>query len=378
MKKLLILSLFALLLMAGCSTAQVEPTPTIDVEALARADAATALAHFTETSIADLPTPSGTPTPSPFPTVTPTDAPIPEPIAAVAAANVTVRSEPRKGGKNLGGIFFNRGMKVIARNDVSNWYYIEWDKSPTGAAWVTAPAVKLTEDELTHLPIAIINDSGRVVVLPPLIWEITGTPLPLNSPSAGARTGTLKQLAKVRVGPGIGYSTMGTLPDGNTVVVTGRTEDNAWLQIEYPSGPGGHGWVAGELIDMQSPFAGLPYYNLLATPVGDPGVAATADPNATPEPTITPQPTLAGPPGEITGSEVNVRSGPASSYKILGTLKRGDPVVITGETINHLWYQIVYADGPGGRAWVAIGFIKVTGGDLRKLPFFDNLGTPLP
>jgi uncharacterized protein YraI len=313
MKKLVMLSILAVLIITGCSAGGPEPTPTtsVDVQATAQAAAATTLAQLTQTSVAAMPTITQTPTPLPLPTMTATTAPLPEPIAAVARSNVTVRSEPRRGAENLGGIFFNQGMKIIARNDAANWYYIEWPKSPTGAAWVTAPAVDLKEDDIARLPIAILDKARKVVVLPPLIWTLPGTPLPLNAPASEDKTAAVNQLAKVRVGPGAGYATMGTLNKGNTVVITGRTENNAWLQIKYPSGPGERGWIAGDLVDMQSPFAGLPFYNLMATPISDPDVKPTADPNATPEPTATPQPTPAGPPGEITGSEVNVRSGPA-------------------------------------------------------------------
>jgi len=373
-------SILALLSVTACGPASVEPTQ--DVNAIIHAAETAAFEQVAATALAapTLTPPESTVTPTPIPLPTQTSAPIPEPVAAVARSNVTVRGEPRRGGDNLGGIFFNQGMKVIARNDNATWYYIEWEKSPTGAAWVTAPAVDMKDNDITRLPIAIINSAGRVVVLPPLLWEITGTPLPLNPPAAGAQTAFVLQLARVRVGPGIGYMEMGTLDSGATVSVTGRIDGNEWLQIEYPSGPGGRGWIAGELTQMQGVFAGLPFYNRLATPIGDPdqGSAPTADPNATSEPTITPQPTLAGPPGQVTANEVNIRSGPASNSDLLGTLKLGDPVVVTGLTVNRFWYRIVHPGGPGGYAWVATAYIKITGGDMRNITFFNDQGTPLP
>jgi uncharacterized protein YraI len=382
MNKFRMLSIFIMLTITGCATAGVPATPTVDAEAMAQAAAATVFAHFTETSAARVPTPSQTPTlTQKRPTATSTSAPIPPPVKGVANSNVTVRSEPRKGADNLGGLFFNHSVQVIARNDAASWYYIEWEKSPTKRAWVLANAIDLKDDDIGHLPIAIINSANKVIVLPPLVWVVTGPPLQLLTPSAGAKTALLTRFAKVRVGPGVGYLTMGTLDVGTRVVVTGHIDGNDWLQIEYPSGLDGRGWVAGELAKMESGFAGLPFYNLLATPISDPElkVESTADPNATLEPTITPKPTLAGPTGEvIDASELNVRSGPASSFELLGTLKLGDPVVVTGLTLNRLWYQIVYPDGPGGRAWVSPKYIKITGGDMTKLPYFNDLGTPLP
>jgi uncharacterized protein YgiM (DUF1202 family) len=378
MRKFGILFLLCLTI-SGCSLPQVQPTPSIDVNGTVQAKAATVFAHYTETSIAAIPTVTETPVPSPSPTlppVTATNAPIPAPVEAVASNNVTVRSEPRKGAKNLGGIFFNQGMKVIARNDVASWYYIEWPKSPSGTAWVLGAAVDLKKNDLTHLPIAIINPAGKVIVYPPLIWTVNGTPLPLSPPATGAQIAIVKELIKVRVGPSLGYSVMGTLGSGLSVAVTGRTDNNVWLQIEYPSGPEGRGWVSGDLLDMKGAFAGLPFFNLLATPVSESQPAP--DPNVTSEASATPEPTPAGPTGEVTASELIVRGGPAAKFDKVGTLKLGEGVVITGLTVNRLWYRIVYAAGPDGYGFVSIKYIKITGGDMRKLTYLNDQGTPLP
>ena len=377
MRSLKLLSTLAVLILTGCSAAA-QSTPTLDGDVMLKAAASTASARLTEISAAITPTPSATPTAAPaLPTVTPSPEPIPQPVAGVANNNVTVRSEARKGADNLGGVFFNQGVKVIARNDAATWYYIEWQKSPTGAAWVLASAIDLKGSDVTLLPIAIYNSAHKLIILPPLTWTVTGTPLPLNTPVAGARTASVSQLAKIRVGPGVGYSTMGTLEAGAVVVVTGRIDGNGWLQIEYPSGPDGRGWVSGDLLKMDGGVAGLPFYNLLATPISDPEL--NTEPPAAEGPASTPVPTLAGPPGVvIKASEINIRSGPASTYDALGSLKLDDRVVVTGLTLNRLWYQIVYPNGPGGHGWVASIYIQITGGDMTKLPYFNDLGTPLP
>ena len=384
MMRLKLLSIFVLLILTGCSTAGAQPTPTVDADTILKAAVSTASARLTEMSTVAAPISSETPKLTltlAIPTITSTSAPIPAPVEGVSASNVTVRSEPRKGGDNLGGVFFNHAVQVIARNDVATWYYIEWAKSPTKAAWVLASAITLKDSDVTRLPIAIIDSAKHVTVLPPLIWDVKGTPLPLNTPAAGARTASVIQLAKVRVGPGIGYSTMGTLNPGVVVVVTGHINQNGWLQIEYPSGPDGRGWVAGELVKPNADLGGLPFYNLLATPVSNAeakGESPTADPNATPEATSTLAATPAGPSGVVKATELNVHSGPASSFDLLGTLKQGDSVVVTGLTLNRLWYRIVYPSGPGGYGFISVQYIRITGGDMTKLPYLDNLGTPLP
>lgn len=383
MIRLRIFSIFALLMLSACS-AGADSSPTPDGNAAATSAFATAFAYLTETSIAgSTPTLTETPTFTPQPpTLTPSIVPTTEPVTGMANTNVTVRSEARKGADNLGGVFTHQGVQVIARNDAATWYYIQWDKSPTGTAWVLGHAIDLKDTDMTLLPIAIYDNDHKIVVLPALIWVITGNPLPLNPPAPGAKTASVTQLAKVRVGPGIGYSIMGNLNIGTVVTVTGHTDGNDWIQIEYPSGPDGHGWVSGELTHMNTDLGGVPFYNMLGTPASAeqaPAATSTIDPNATPEPTQTPAPTLAGPPGVVyKASEINVHSGPASSYALLGSLKLGDKVVVTGLTLNKLWYQIVYSAGPGGYGWVSTQYIRITGGDMTKLPYFDTLGTPLP
>jgi len=392
MSRLRVFSLVAAVLLLGACSPGTPATPTTDPNALATSVFATAMAASMATGVAmhtATPTVTLTSTPPPPPTLSPTPMPTTPPVDAVASSNVTVRSQPRKGADNLGGVFFNQGIKVLARNDAGSWYYIVWSKSPTGTAWVLAKAINLGSNDLTKLSIAIYDNSNNVVILPPMIWTITGTPLPLNTPASGARTALVNALAMVRVGPGPGYSSMGTINPGATVVVSGRVSDNSWFQIDYPSGPGGKGWVSGELIHVNDPLGGLQFFNILATPISDQeakgggggggGNAPTVDPNATAAPTPTPQPTPAGPTGVvIDASELAVHDGPASSFATLGTLKANAPVVVTGETINKLWYQIVYAAGTGGYGWVSTKYIRITGGDLTKLHYFDTQGTPLP
>jgi uncharacterized protein YraI len=342
----------------------------------------------------DTPQPSITPTPTitlqptitftPEPTLTPTIMPTIEPMIAIANTSVTFRSEPRRGSDNIGGVYGNQSVRVIARNDAANWLYIIAPDAPDGMAWVLAGAFSLQGD-LTQLPIAIYPEGSTMpLLLPPLLHSVSGTPLPPNPPAPGAKTATVNQLANVRVGPGLGYMEMGVLSPGTVIALTGRTEGNTWVQIEYPSGVEGRGWVLLELVKFEGEFAGLPFYNLLATPIAKPGDASSASdeintPIASDNPTDVPiAPTstadkLYG----LTAVQINVRSGPASSFSSYGLIETNERVYLLGLTLNGLWYQIEYPVVPEGIAWVSSQYIKVTM-DIRSLPYFDNDGSPLP
>jgi uncharacterized protein YraI len=321
---------------------------------------------------------------SPEPTLPPTIMPTIEPMTAIANTSVTFRSEPRKGSDNMGGVYGNQAVKVIARNAAATWFYIIAPDAPSGMAWVLASAFTLQGD-LTTLPIAIFpQDSSTPLLLPPIIHNIAGTPLPLNPPAPGAKTATIVQLAKVRVGPGIGYMEMGLLNPGTVIVLTGRIEGNAWLQIEYPSGLDGRGWVLGELVKFEGEYAGLPFFNLLATPE-EKEESVSAEPAATDalsavetpvDTLIAPTPTADKPYG-LTLAQINVRSGPASSYQSYGLIEANERVNILGQTLNGLWYQIEYPSATTGVAWVSSQYVKVMS-DITGLPYFNNDGSPLP
>lgn len=321
---------------------------------------------------------------TPEPTLSPTIMPTIEPMTAIANTSVTFRSGPSRGSDNVGGVYGNQSVKVIARNDAATWFYIIAPDTPGGMAWVLASAFTL-EGDLTRLPIAIYPEgSSTPLLLPPLLHTISGTPLPLNPPAPEAKTATVSQLAKVRVGPGVGYMEIGLINPGTVIVLTGRTEGNAWLQIDYPSGLEGRGWVSRELVKFEGEYAGLPFFNLLATPVAKPG-ESEAEPAATysvseletPADAPVPPTQAEDKPYGVTVAQINVRAGPASSYQSYGLMEADQRVVLLGQTLNGLWLQIEYSSAPNGVAWVASQYVKVMS-DIRDLPYFDNNGSPLP
>jgi uncharacterized protein YraI len=330
--------------------------------------------------------------------VYPTSIPTIVPMSGVVRANSNVRGVPAKSkAHDLGGVLQGQNVKVIARNDAATWLYILYADSPTGTGWVTTKGITLDGD-MGQLPIMIypFGEEGDGIMIPPFIHTVTGAPLPPSTPPAGwEKWGTVTQMINVRVCPSTGCMTIGTVDVGQVVTFRGRYGENEWAMIDYPSGPDGHGWVLRDFLDAHDGFGGLPYYNLIGTPVTEAAAApeATTDPNAPPAPTSTPEepgqanPAQAGTPtptspapagleGEVT-SQINVRSGPAQTYNSFGLLNPKDKVVVTGVTINQYWYQIQYPSSPTGFGWVASQYVKISG-DMRNMPYFTNEGTPAP
>ncbi|MCB0119790.1 MAG: SH3 domain-containing protein [Anaerolineales bacterium] len=127
---------------------------------------------------------------------------------------------------------------------------------------------------------------------------------PTESPSAG--TGlfitviTTEPQINVRMGPSSTvYPVVGVLATGSTAPALGRSQGGDWVQIEFPSAPGGKGWVYSPLVEV-SPPGNLKVVEPPPTPI--PPATSTIDPTLAAQfivvptntrlPTFTPAPTL--------------------------------------------------------------------------------------
>ncbi|MEI6290099.1 MAG: SH3 domain-containing protein [Chloroflexota bacterium] len=401
MKKsfLMVLILFPTLLISSCAA----PTQTTDVSAIITAAAATAFVRLSQTPVIATqtidPTVDVFPTEIPTQTLQPTAFPTLVPIAGVMKANANIRSQPQKSKESdIGGILAGRAVEVIARNAEATWLYINYPESPTGKGWVVINAVTLN-GELGLLPIIIFPDGNYNTpqLLPPFVFRITGTPLPpVDPPLEEKKFGVLLQPGNVRIGPSIGFLSIGILSTGQKVTFKGRIQDNYWVQIDYPSGPEGKGWILSSLLQANDGYSGLPYFDILGTPVTQAPVSSTSAPAGTSNPAVgptstadlsntnpasTPEPTQVQHTGftvqAIVTNQINVRSGPAQAFNSFGVINPNEPVMVTGITLNSLWYRIEYQNGDGGIGWVSSKYVKITGAYTR-LPIYNDLGTQVP
>lgn len=111
---------------------------------------------------------------------------------------------------------------------------------------------------------------------------------------------TTEPQINVRMGPSSTvYPVVGVLLTGSTAPALGRSPGGDWIQIEFPSAPGGKGWVYSPLVQV-SPPGNLQVVEPPPTPVPpatstiDPTLAAQfiIHPTTTRLPTYTPAPTL--------------------------------------------------------------------------------------
>ena len=111
-------------------------------------------------------------------------------------------------------------------------------------------------------------------------------------------TVTYTEPMNVRGGPGTSYDILGQINPGDTLPALGISPGREWVQVAYPGGPNGIGWVyaayvsisGGELRIVEPPPTQTP----LVTSTFDPTLAAAfqVQPTQTRIPTFTPPPPL--------------------------------------------------------------------------------------
>jgi SpoIID/LytB domain protein len=165
-----------------------------------------------------------------------------------------------------------------------------------------------------------------------------------------SKTGTVNvgsSVLNVRSGPATGYSVVTSLNNGAKVTITGQSAD--WWRVDLGSGK--TGFVSGAFITLD---AGSTTPAAPTTPVTPPPTTP-ATPATPTTPTTPATPTAKTGTVNTPGTYLNVRSGAGTNHSILGSLKHGASVTITGE--SGTWYTLSYN---GKTAYVSKSFVTVS------------------
>lgn len=144
----------------------------------------------------------------------------------------------------------------------------------------------------------------------------------------------------VRSGAGTNYGVKHTARSGDRVYILDSAQDSGgyrWYRVRFPKS-GAEGWIAGQLLSLDSPTATSP------PPQTPP--AKTDDTNAT----------LIG-----DASSKNIRTGPGTNYPTRQTANPGDRVRILDsaqDSGGYVWYKISVPRS-GANGWVAGQLIKL-------------------
>lgn len=180
---------------------------------------------------------------------------------------------------------------------------------------------------------------------------------PLPSPTVAPVAGTTSTQLNVRAEPSTASETLGILAANANVQILGQDPGGNWWQILYEAGIDGKGWVTAQFVET----AGKPEVPVIGGGEANPGSGLSA----------------------VVIQQLNVRSGPGTSFDSVGILNPNDVVSLMGKNRDGRWLQVEFANTMG---WISAAFVKAD--DLDNLPIVSDLGdvvgtgtpmsTPLP
>ena len=187
----------------------------------------------------------------------------------------------------------------------------------------------------------------------------TALPIPVQ-PTVAPVEGVATTQLNVRADPSTTSEVLGVITANTKVQIVGKDPYENWWQITYDAGTGGKGWVTAQYVET----------------VGNPEVPVIGIGGLNPQSENT----------AVVISQLNIRSGPGTTFNSLGTLNANDIVNLSGKNSTGTWLQIEFPAGPDGKGWVNSGFVKAD--DDASLPIVSNEGdvigtgtpvdTPLP
>ena len=217
-----------------------------------------------------------------------------------------------------------------------------------GAATVTASALNMRSSASTSSSIVTCLPRGSVVLVTDdslsgwyKVWYrgyegyMSASYLSVSSAADSSfGTGTIQGTdVRVRSGPSTSYSVLGVEDTGETMPVTGVS--GAWYKVSYN---GSTGYV-------HSAYMSLSY--------GDSSSGSTSSSDSSSSSGSTDSGT-----GTINAYYVRMRSGPSTSYSILGTYNKGTEMTVTGSSGD--WYKVRY-NGTDG--YVYKTYLTLNSGD---------------
>ena len=149
-------------------------------------------------------------------------------MEGTTSTQLNVRAEPSTASTVLGIIPADTKVQITGKDPAGNWWQILYPQGQDGKGWVTAQYV--TTPNGTAVPViggedAVDADSGNTAVV--------------------------QQQINVRSGPGTGFNSLGTLNPKDVVRLTGKDANSTWLQVEFPSGPAGKGWINAAFVQAR-------------------------------------------------------------------------------------------------------------------------------
>jgi uncharacterized protein YgiM (DUF1202 family) len=248
------------------------------------------------------------------------------PYAIVMATYLNIRSGPGINYAVLGQAYASETLPIIGRTNDQRWYQVE---TRFGDGWVYAAYV-VTRNEYGGTPVTTAETTAAVA-----------------GPVGIVNTGALN----LRSGPGMQYTSLGTLAGGAQGQIVGRSADWSWWLLNTPIGTG---WANAIYILVRGDTSTVSYVAPGTTVEPSTGVAG----GTAPEPAVT------GPMAFVSTGALNIRSGPNSVFASLGTVYAGTRMPIIGQSVDRGWW---YVESPFGNGYVSKLYV-IAEGDTSSVP----------
>lgn len=131
-------------------------------------------------------------------------------------------------------------VDILGKDASGTWYQIAFPAGPDSTGWLVATYIRL--EGKPEVP--IIGGGGEET-----------------------STGLVIEKLNVRAGPSGNADSLGILNASDVLTLTGKNSAGTWLQVDYPSGPGGRGWVSAGYVRTQN-VESLPIISEDGQPVG--------------------------------------------------------------------------------------------------------------
>ncbi len=176
----------------------------------------------------------------------------------------------------------------------------------------------------------------------------------------GGTLGTTTSDVWLRVGPGTDWRKLEIIPAGTTVAIDGRDSTANWVHVITSGGQ--VGWLYAYYVNTGSVgIVSLPYIAAYNAPITVSAPQQGTGPGAGQANAGGAQGVLA----QVTAN-VNVRSGPSTNYRRVGSAFAGSSFTIDGRDGLLEWVRGITQDGVIG--WISAEFIALTYDQIAALP----------
>ena len=245
-----------------------------------------------------------------------TSTPSTESVAAKTTEYVNVRSGPGTNYSSKGVIASGTSITVTDRSN-SEWYAVKLSNGTTG--YIFSIYIQITQQD-----------------------EDKTEQTPTTDGTVKAKTTADVNL---RRGAGTSFGVIRVIGTGTTVTVTEAT-NSQWYKVKLSDGT--QGYIFTEYLKVTSGDI-----NSVKPDAGDSGNTPTTDGTVKAKTTV----------------DINLRSGPGTTYSVIKVIGSGTTVTVT-EATNSQWYKVKLSDGTQG--YFSAQYLTITAGDINSVKPEEN------